>query len=193
MIVLIDNFDSFTHNLARYFRELGEDVSVFRNNELTLTDIEQLAPQALVISPGPCTPDESGISLAAIEHFQAKLPILGVCLGHQALAQVFGADVVRAEKVMHGKTSVIKHTGEGLFRQLNNPLEVTRYHSLVVSPESLSTDFVIDADTETEKGQLEIMAIRHRHLPLFGVQFHPESVMTAQGHNLLANFLRYIR
>ena len=193
MIVLIDNFDSFTHNLARYFRELGEDVSVFRNNELTLTDIEQLAPQALVISPGPCTPNESGISLAAIEHFQAKLPILGVCLGHQALAQVFGADVVRAEKVMHGKTSVIKHTGEGLFRQLNNPLEVTRYHSLIVSPESLSTDFVIDADTETEKGQREIMAIRHRHLPLFGVQFHPESVMTAQGHNLLANFLRYIR
>lgn len=193
MIVLIDNFDSFTHNLARYFRELGEDVSVFRNNELTLTDIEQLAPQALVISPGPCTPDESGISLAAIEHFQTKLPILGVCLGHQALAQVFGADVVRAEKVMHGKTSAIKHTGEGLFRQLNNPLEVTRYHSLVVSPESLSTDFVIDADTETEKGQREIMAIRHRHLPLFGVQFHPESVMTAQGHNLLANFLRYIR
>ncbi len=193
MIVLIDNFDSFTHNLARYFRELGEDVSVFRNNELTLADIEQLAPQALVISPGPCTPDESGISLAAIEHFQTKLPILGVCLGHQALAQVFGADVVRAEKVMHGKTSAIKHTGEGLFRQLNNPLEVTRYHSLIVSPESLSTDFVIDADTETEKGQREIMAIRHRHLPLFGVQFHPESVMTAQGHNLLANFLRYIR
>lgn len=193
MIVLIDNFDSFTHSLARYFRELGEDVSVFRNNELTLTDIEQLAPQALVISPGPCTPNESGISLAAIEHFQTKLPILGVCLGHQALAQVFGANVVRAEKVMHGKTSVIKHSGEGLFRQLNNPLEVTRYHSLVVSPESLSTDFVIDADTETEKGQREIMAIRHRHLPLFGVQFHPESVMTAQGHNLLANFLRYIR
>ncbi|NWO03693.1 MAG: aminodeoxychorismate/anthranilate synthase component II [Idiomarinaceae bacterium] len=193
MIVLIDNFDSFTHNLARYFRELGEDVSVFRNNELTLTDIEQIAPQALVISPGPCTPNESGISLAAIEHFQTKLPILGVCLGHQALAQVFGANVVRAEKVMHGKTSVIKHSGEGLFRQLNNPLEVTRYHSLVVSPESLSTDFVIDADTETEKGQREIMAIRHRHLPLFGVQFHPESVMTAQGHNLLANFLRYIR
>tara|TARA_B100001059_G_C17802477_1_gene567058 strand:+ start:304 stop:885 length:582 start_codon:yes stop_codon:yes gene_type:complete len=193
MIVLIDNFDSFTHNLARYFRELGEDVSVFRNNELTLTDIEQLALQALVISPGPCTPNESGISLAAIEHFQTKLPILGVCLGHQALAQVFGANVVRAEKVMHGKTSVIKHSGEGLFRQLNNPLEVTRYHSLVVSPESLSTDFVIDADTETEKGQREIMAIRHRHLPLFGVQFHPESVMTAQGHNLLANFLRYIR
>lgn len=193
MIVLIDNFDSFTHNLARYFRELGEDVSVFRNNELTLTDIEQLAPQALVVSPGPCTPDESGISLAAIEHFRTKLPILGVCLGHQALAQVFGAEVVRAEKVMHGKTSVIKHRGAGLFRQLDNPLQVTRYHSLIVSPESLPTDFIIDADTETEKGQHEIMAIRHRKLPLFGVQFHPESVMTAQGHHLLANFLRYIR
>lgn len=193
MIVLIDNFDSFTHNLARYFRELGEDVSVFRNNELTLTDIEQLAPQALVVSPGPCTPDESGISLAAIEHFRTKLPILGVCLGHQALAQVFGAEVVRAEKVMHGKTSVIKHRGAGLFRQLDNPLQVTRYHSLIVSPESLPTDFIIDADTETKKGQREIMAIRHRKLPLFGVQFHPESVMTAQGHYLLANFLRYIR
>lgn len=193
MIVLIDNFDSFTHNLARYFRELGKDVSVFRNNELTVSDIERLAPEALVISPGPCTPNESGVSLAAIQYFHNKLPILGVCLGHQALAQVFGAEVVRAEKVMHGKTSSIKHTGEGLFRQLDNPLEVTRYHSLVVSPQSLSTDFVIDADTETEKGQREIMAIRHRHLPLFGVQFHPESVMTAQGHNLLANFLRYIR
>ncbi|MDV6327636.1 aminodeoxychorismate/anthranilate synthase component II [Idiomarina sp. Sol25] len=193
MIVLIDNFDSFTHNLARYFRELGVDVSVFRNNELTLTDIEQLEPQALVVSPGPCTPNESGISLAAIEHFHTKLPILGVCLGHQALAQVFGASVVRAENVMHGKTSVIRHSGERLFRQLNNPLEVTRYHSLVVSPESLSTDFIIDADTLSKNGQFEIMSIRHRNLPLFGVQFHPESVMTAQGHSLLANFLRYIR
>ncbi|MCA1767878.1 MAG: aminodeoxychorismate/anthranilate synthase component II, partial [Idiomarina sp.] len=137
MIALIDNFDSFTHNLARYFRELGEEVRVFRNNELTVADIEQLAPEALVISPGPCTPNESGVSLAAIAHFQNKLPILGVCLGHQALAQVFGADVVRAEKVMHGKTSVIRHTGEGLFQQLDSLLEVTRYHSLVVSPASL--------------------------------------------------------
>lgn len=193
MIVLIDNFDSFTHNLARYFRELGKEVKVFRNNELTLSDIEGLAPEALVISPGPCTPNESGVSLAAIEHFQNKLPILGVCLGHQALAQVFGAEVVRAEKVMHGKTSVIRHTGEGLFRQLDNPLEVTRYHSLVVSPASLPTDFLVDADTETDQGTQEVMAIRHRHLPLFGVQFHPESVMTAQGHHLLANFLRSIR
>ncbi|MDV6316785.1 aminodeoxychorismate/anthranilate synthase component II [Idiomarina sp. HP20-50] len=193
MIVLIDNFDSFTHNLARYFCELGQEVQVFRNNEVEVTDIETMAPDALVISPGPCTPDESGISLAAIEHFQDKLPILGVCLGHQALAQVFGADVVRAEKVMHGKISAIQHTGEGLFRQLNNPLEVTRYHSLVVSPDTLSTDFIIDADTKTTQGNREVMAIRHRQRPLFGVQFHPESVMTNQGHQLLANFLRYIR
>ena len=193
MIALIDNFDSFTHNLARYFRELGKEVGVFRNNELSVADIEKLAPEALVISPGPCTPNESGVSLAAIAHFQNKLPILGVCLGHQALAQVFGAEVVRAEKVMHGKTSVIRHTGEGLFQQLDNPLEVTRYHSLVVSPASLPTDFLIDADTMTEYGLREIMAIRHKELPLFGVQFHPESVMTAQGHDLLANFLRYIR
>lgn len=193
MIVLIDNFDSFTHNLARYFRELGEEVSVFRNNEITLAGIERLSPAALVISPGPCTPNESGVSLAAIEHFQNKLPILGVCLGHQALAQVFGAEIVRAEKVMHGKTSLIEHTGEGLFSQLDSPLEVTRYHSLVVLPESLPTDFVVEADAVTGQGQREIMAIRHRYLPLFGVQFHPESVMTAQGHNLLANFLRCIR
>lgn len=193
MIVLIDNFDSFTHNLARYFRELGEDVVVFRNNEITVPGIEELSPKALVISPGPCTPNESGVSLAAIQHFGKKLPILGVCLGHQALAQVFGAKVVRAEKVMHGKTSVIRHNGNGLFQQLDNPLEVTRYHSLVVCSASLPTDFLIDADTESERGVMEIMAIRHKDLPLFGVQFHPESVMTAQGHNLLANFLRYIR
>lgn len=193
MIVLIDNFDSFTHNLARYFRELGEEVSVFRNNEITIAQIESSEPDALVISPGPCTPNESGISLAAIEHFHRKLPILGVCLGHQALAQVFGARVVRAEKVMHGKTSTIQHNGQGLFRQLDNPLVVTRYHSLVVCPESLPTGFIIDADTITEQGNREIMAIRHQHLPLFGVQFHPESVMTTQGHHLLANFLRFIR
>jgi len=193
MIALIDNFDSFTHNLARYFRELGEEVCVFRNNELTVADIENLAPEALVISPGPCTPTDSGVSLTAIAHFKNKLPILGVCLGHQALAQVFGAEIVRAEKVMHGKTSVIRHTGEGLFLHLDNPLEVTRYHSLIVSPASLPTDFVVDADIITEQGLREIMAIRHQNQPLFGVQFHPESVMTAQGHNLLANFLRYIR
>lgn len=193
MIVLIDNYDSFTHNLARYLKELGQVVRVFRNDEITLDGIDALQPRALVISPGPCTPNESGISLAAIERFHTHLPILGVCLGHQALAQVFGARIVRAEHVMHGKTSLLNHSGNGLFQQLRQPLEVTRYHSLVVAPESLPTDFVIDADTKSASGAREIMAIRHRRLPLFGVQFHPESVMTAQGHDLLANFLRCVR
>lgn len=193
MIVLIDNYDSFTHNLARYLKELGQVVRVFRNDEITLDEINALRPAALVISPGPCTPNESGISLAAIERFHTHLPILGVCLGHQALAQVFGARIVRAEQVMHGKTSLLNHSGNGLFQQLQQPLEVTRYHSLVVAPESLPTDFVIDADTKSASGAREIMAIRHRRLPLFGVQFHPESVMTAQGHDLLANFLRCVR
>lgn len=193
MIVLIDNYDSFTHNLARYLKELGQVVRVFRNDDITLDGIDALQPAALVISPGPCTPNESGVSLAAIEHFHTRLPILGVCLGHQALAQVFGAQIVRAEQVMHGKTSLLSHSGEGVFQQLQQPLEVTRYHSLVVDPASLPTDFVIDADTKSASGAREIMAIRHRRLPLFGVQFHPESVMTAQGHDLLANFLRFVR
>lgn len=193
MIVLIDNYDSFTHNLARYLKELGQVVRVFRNDEITLDGIDALQPTALVISPGPCTPNESGISLAVIERFHTHLPILGVCLGHQALAQVFGARIVRAEHVMHGKTSLLNHSGNGLFQQLQQLLEVTRYHSLVVAPESLPTDFVIDADTKSASGAREIMAIRHRRLPLFGVQFHPESVMTAQGHDLLANFLRCVR
>ncbi|ASG64909.1 aminodeoxychorismate/anthranilate synthase component II [Idiomarina piscisalsi] len=193
MIVLIDNFDSFTHNLARYFCELGESVEVFRNNEISVADIERLNPEALVISPGPCTPDESGVSLEAIAAFKDRLPILGVCLGHQALAQVFGSTVVRAERVMHGKVSSLMHTGQGLFEGLPTPMDVTRYHSLVVAPNTLSQAFIVDAETKSVTGQREIMAIRHKTLPLFGVQFHPESVMTKQGHNLLANFLRYIR
>ena len=193
MIVLIDNFDSFTHNLARYFCELGESVEVFRNNEISVADIECLNPEALVISPGPCTPDESGVSLEAIAAFKDRLPILGVCLGHQALAQVFGSTVVRAERVMHGKVSSLMHTGQGLFEGLPTPMNVTRYHSLVVAPDTLSQAFTVDAETKSVTGLQEIMAIRHKTLPLFGVQFHPESVMTKQGHNLLANFLRYIR
>ncbi|MTJ02646.1 aminodeoxychorismate/anthranilate synthase component II [Idiomarina piscisalsi] len=193
MIVLIDNFDSFTHNLARYFCELGESVEVFRNNEISVADIERLNPEALVISPGPCTPDESGVSLEAIAAFKDRLPILGVCLGHQALAQVFGSTVVRAERVMHGKVSSLMHTGQGLFEGLPTPMNVTRYHSLVVAPDTLSQAFTVDAETKSVTGLQEIMAIRHKTLPLFGVQFHPESVMTKQGHNLLANFLRYIR
>lgn len=193
MIVLIDNFDSFTHNLARYFCELGESVEVFRNNEISLADIKRLNPEALVISPGPCTPNESGVSLDAISAFKDKLPILGVCLGHQALAQVFGSTVVRAEQVMHGKVSNLTHNSQGLFEGLPTPMEITRYHSLVVEPDTLAQEFVVDAETKSATGRREIMAIRHKAWPLFGVQFHPESVMTTQGHNLLANFLRYIR
>jgi para-aminobenzoate synthetase component 2 len=193
MIVLIDNFDSFTHNLARYFCELGESVEVFRNNEISVAEINRLNPKALVISPGPCTPNESGVSLDAISAFKDKLPILGVCLGHQALAQVFGSTVVRAEQVMHGKVSNLTHNSQGLFEGLPTPMEVTRYHSLVVEPDTLAREFVVDAETKSATGHREIMAIRHKKWPLFGVQFHPESVMTTQGHNLLANFLRYIR
>lgn len=185
MLLLIDNYDSFTWNLYQYFCELGAEVVVKRNDEIGLADIEQLAPEKLVISPGPCTPNEAGISLAAINHFAGKLPILGVCLGHQAIAQAFGATIVRAEQVMHGKTSAITHSGSGVFRGLNNPLTVTRYHSLLIAPETLPDCFEITAWTDKQ----EIMGIRHRSLALEGVQFHPESILSEQGHALLANFL----
>ncbi|MGL4454637.1 MAG: aminodeoxychorismate synthase component II [Plesiomonas sp.] len=189
MLLLIDNYDSFTYNLYQYFCELGVEVCVRRNDSLTLADIEQLAPRHLVISPGPCTPNEAGISLAAIRHFADRLPILGVCLGHQAMAQAFGADVVRARQVMHGKVSAIRHTGQGVFEGLNNPLKVTRYHSLVVDHTSLPAEFEITAWSEREGQFDEIMGIRHRTLPLHGVQFHPESILSEQGHALLANFI----
>ncbi|WP_102317329.1 aminodeoxychorismate synthase component II [Enterovibrio norvegicus] len=189
MLLIIDNYDSFTYNLYQYFCQLGADVVVRRNDTLTLADIEVMSPTHLVISPGPCTPDDAGISLDAIRHFAGKLPILGVCLGHQALAQVFGANVVRARQVMHGKTSPVVHQNQGVFQGLNNPLTVTRYHSLVVERESLSEAFDITAWTERDGEFDEIMGIRHRELPLEGVQFHPESIMTEQGHQLLANFL----
>ncbi|WP_279049510.1 aminodeoxychorismate synthase component II [Cedecea davisae] len=185
MLLLIDNYDSFTWNLYQYFCELGAEVVVKRNDEISQADIEQLAPEKLVISPGPCTPNEAGISLAAINHFAGKLPILGVCLGHQAIAQAFGATIVRAEQVMHGKTSAITHSGSGVFRGLNNPLTVTRYHSLLIAPETLPDCFEITAWTDKQ----EIMGIRHRSLALEGVQFHPESILSEQGHALLVNFL----
>ncbi|MEI9870657.1 aminodeoxychorismate synthase component 2 [Enterobacter hormaechei] len=185
MILLIDNYDSFTWNLYQYFCELGAEVVVRRNDEIALADIDALAPQKIVISPGPCTPSESGISLEVIRHYAGKLPILGVCLGHQAIAQVFGASIVRAAKVMHGKTSPITHTGTGVFLGLNNPLTVTRYHSLVIDPPTLLADFEVTAWSETQ----EIMGIRHREYDLEGVQFHPESILSEQGHALLANFL----
>lgn len=189
MLLLIDNYDSFTYNLYQYFCELGAQVLVKRNDALTLADIEALAPTHLVISPGPCTPDDAGISLAAIRHFAGKLPILGVCLGHQAIGQAFGARVVRARQVMHGKTSLIQHSGNGVFNGLAMPLTVTRYHSLVIDPASLPVEFDVTAWTAREGERDEIMGIRHRTLPLEGVQFHPESILSEQGHQLLQNFL----
>lgn len=189
MLLLIDNYDSFTYNLYQYFCELGAQVLVKRNDALTLADIETLAPTHLVISPGPCTPDDAGISLAAIRHFAGKLPILGVCLGHQAIGQAFGARVVRARQVMHGKTSLIQHSGNGVFNGLAMPLTVTRYHSLVIDPASLPVEFDVTAWTAREGERDEIMGIRHRTLPLEGVQFHPESILSEQGHQLLQNFL----
>lgn len=190
MLLIIDNYDSFTYNLYQYFCELGAEVVVARNDEIDIAAIEALAPTHLVISPGPCTPNEAGISLQAIEYFAGKLPILGVCLGHQSLAQVFGGDVVRARQVMHGKTSPIYHTDHGVFKGLNNPLTVTRYHSLVVKAATLPDCFEITAWTESEGEFDEIMGIRHKSLDLEGVQFHPESILTEQGHALLANFLQ---
>jgi len=190
VLLLIDNFDSFTHNLARYFTELGANVEVVRNNALTLDDISRLAPSQLVISPGPCTPNEAGISLSAIEHFAGKIPILGVCLGHQAIGQVFGAKVVGAQEIKHGKVSALSHRNSGLFKDLPNTFNVTRYHSLVLDPTSLPSTINVDAWCETVQGTKEIMAISHASYPVWGVQYHPESLLTEHGHSVLEAFLR---
>lgn len=187
MLLMIDNYDSFTFNLVQYFQQLGQEILVKRNDEITIEEIEALAPDYLVISPGPCTPNEAGISLAAIKHFSGKMPILGVCLGHQAIAQVFGSHVIRAKRVMHGKTSAICHNESKLFSLLANPLTVTRYHSLLV--DDIPTDFLLDAWFDDPVHGREIMAMSHKTLPIYGVQFHPESVLTQQGHDLLQNFL----
>ncbi|OKP02750.1 aminodeoxychorismate synthase component II [Xenorhabdus eapokensis] len=191
MLLIIDNYDSFTFNLYQYFCELGAEVVVKRNDEIQLEDIEDLAPTHLVISPGPCTPNEAGISLEAISHFAGKLPILGVCLGHQAIGQAFGASVVKAREVMHGKTSLIHHSQQGVFKGLDRPLTVTRYHSLVIAAETLPASFEVTAWSQRNGDVDEIMGIRHRTLPLEGVQFHPESILSEQGHELLNNFLKY--
>ena len=190
MLLMIDNYDSFTYNLVQYFGELGANVQVFRNDQITVQEIETLQPEHLVISPGPCTPNEAGISLESIQYFAGKLPILGVCLGHQSIGQAFGGRVIHARQVMHGKTSPIHHRNSSVFKGLDNPFEATRYHSLIIDKESLPDCLEITAWTESDTGEMdEIMGIQHREYPIEGVQFHPESILTRQGHDLLQNFL----
>jgi anthranilate synthase component II len=190
-VVMIDNYDSFTFNIVQYLGELGAEVITYLNDDITIEQIEALAPTHLVISPGPCTPNEAGISMAAIQHFAGKLPILGVCLGHQAIGQVYGGQVVRAPQVMHGKTSAVHHTYQGVFEGLDNPVEVTRYHSLVVDKTSLPDCFEVTAWTGNDDATPGlVMGFRHREMDIEGVQFHPESILTRQGHELLANFLK---
>ena len=190
MLILIDNYDSFTYNVVQYFTELGAEVKVVRNDEITLEEIEALNPERLVISPGPCTPNEAGISMDAIRHFSGKLPILGICLGHQSIGQVFGGKIVRAGQVMHGKTSDIHHADVGVFKDLPDPYKATRYHSLVVDKQCLPDCLEMTAWTENPDGSVEeIMGLRHKTLAIEGVQFHPESILTEHGHALLKNFL----
>lgn len=187
---MIDNYDSFTFNLVHYFQALGQEVKVFRHDEINLAEIEALDPDYLVISPGPCDPDNAGISLDVVKYFGGRIPLLGVCLGHQCIAQHFGAKIIKAKKLMHGKTSAIEHDGQGLFKQLKNPLRVTRYHSLVVDEQSLSDELTITAWSVDEQGNKdEIMALQHKQLAICSVQFHPESILTEQGQTLLNNFI----
>ena len=190
MILMIDNYDSFTYNIVQYLLELGADVEVRRNDEITIAEIEAMAPKKIVISPGPCTPNEAGISLQTVEHFAGKIPILGICLGHQSIGQSFGGNIGRATNVMHGKTSAIHHNGEGVFAGLKQPFEATRYHSLVGDKATLPSSLEITAWTEKDGEVDEIMGLRHRELDLEGVQFHPESILTEHGYDLLNNFLK---
>lgn len=189
MLLMIDNYDSFTYNLVQYLGELGSDVRVFRNDQLTVDDVLDLCPDAIVISPGPCTPNEAGISVDLVQRLGGQIPILGVCLGHQSIGQAYGGRIIRAQTLMHGKTSRIYHTGEGVFRGLPNPFTATRYHSLVIERSSLPECLAVTAWTEDD----EIMGVRHRTLGVEGVQFHPESILTEHGHDLLANFLHGAR
>ena len=190
MLLMIDNYDSFTFNLVQYFGELGEDVRVIRNDEMTLAALRALRPSAIVISPGPGTPDDAGVSLEVLQRLGGEVPVFGVCLGHQSIGQAFGGKVIRAKQIMHGKTSPIRHAGKGVFAGLPNPFEATRYHSLVVEQASLPDCLEVTAWTENADGSLdEIMGLRHRTLPIEGVQFHPESILTEHGHAMLRNFL----
>jgi len=194
VLLMIDNYDSFTYNVVQYLGELGADVEVFRNDAVTIAEIESLQPEQIVISPGPCTPNEAGISTAVIEHFAGKIPLLGICLGHQSIGQVFGGKIVRAKKVMHGKLSLIHHKGCGVFQDLNNPFTATRYHSLVIDHATLPECLELTAWTEDEQGKVdEVMAVRHKELAIEGVQFHPESILSEHGHHLLQNFLQASR
>lgn len=190
MLLMIDNYDSFTYNLVQYLGELGADVEVHRNDQITADEVRQKKPDHIMISPGPCTPNEAGVSMDVIKSFKGELPILGVCLGHQSIGQVFGGDIVHAGEIMHGKTSMIFHKDEGVFKGLENPYEATRYHSLVIDKKTLPDCLEITAWTENEKGELdEIMGVRHKEYAIEGVQFHPESILTKYGHELLQNFL----
>jgi len=190
MLLMIDNYDSFTYNLVQYLGELGADVCVYRNDNISLSEIEQLQPEKIVISPGPCTPNEAGISIETIKQFAGRVPILGVCLGHQSIGQAFGGRIGHARAIMHGKTSMIHHSNEGVFKGLPNPFEATRYHSLVIEPESLPDCLEVTAWTVDDEGEIdEIMGVRHKTMAVEGVQFHPESILTTSGHDLLKNFL----
>ncbi len=190
MLLMIDNYDSFTYNLVQYLGELGADVRVYRNDQITVDEIEKLSPERIVISPGPCTPNEAGVSIETINTFAGRVPLLGVCLGHQSIGQAFGGKIIHAHDVMHGKTSLIKHNDIGVFNGLPNPLEATRYHSLIIEQASLPDCLEITAWTENDKGEMdEIMGVRHKELAVEGVQFHPESILTPCGHDLLKNFL----
>ena len=191
MLLMIDNYDSFTYNLVQYFGELGQEVCVYRNDEISISEIETLKPNYIVISPGPCTPNEAGISLGLIEKLAGKIPILGVCLGFQAIVQVFGGNIIGAQKIMHGKVSPIHHTGKGVFKNLKNPLNATRYHSLVAEKPTLPDCFEVTAWTNKENGDIEeIMGVRHKSYAIEGVQFHPESILTEHGHQMLNTFLQ---
>ena len=190
MVFVLDNYDSFTYNLVQYLGELGADVIVRRNDQVTVSEIEEMSPDRIVVSPGPCTPQEAGISVELIRHFAGKLPLLGVCLGHQAMGAAFGGEVVRAKNLMHGKTSEVEHDGRGVFAGLDSPMTATRYHSLIVSEETLPRELEVSAWTTEKDGTRVIMGLRHTKFPLEGVQFHPESVLTTEGKKLVRNFLQ---